>query len=368
MRLSDLGEFGLIDRIAANIAARSSVKIGIGDDAAAIEPEAGHLSLLTSDMLIEGVHFDLKLSDPVALGRKSLAVNLSDLAAMGAKPKYFLLSLAIPKTMTLEFLDDFIKGLMQRAQQFHVTLIGGDTCSSKGGLAISITAIGEQLPDLVVSRTGAQPGDLIFVTGTVGDSALGLELLRKGVQSGPLVMRHLDPEPRVSAGVTLAESRMATSMIDISDGLLADLGHILDGSGVGARVDLAGIPLSEPYNEVVANYSEDPFAMALSGGEDYELLFTVPQLHREQVLSRMAECNVNVSLIGEITASDQILSIITPDGLTYETRQKGYNHFVLSHPSPLIAYLNRNFSFPRSIKLAEVNRLPGSQNKSRIVN
>lgn len=326
MKLHDLGEFGLIDRIAAAIADKPSVKIGIGDDAAAVEPAPGHLTLMTSDMLLEGVHFDLSLSDPRSLGRKSLAVNLSDLAAMGAKPKFYLLSLAIPQSLNLEFLDDFISGMMQCSDQFGVTLIGGDTCASKGGLAISVTAIGEQLPELVVRRSGARPGDLIFVTGTLGDSALGLELLRHGERAEPLVSRHLDPEPRVTAGVALAEAGLATAMIDISDGLIADLGHILENSGVGAVVDLAALPLSNQYREMIMRFAEDCFSLALGGGEDYELVFTAPHLLKDRVFSCMKACHVAVSMIGEITAGNR-LAITTADGSVYQPRHKGYNHF-----------------------------------------
>ncbi len=326
MKLKELGEFGLIDRFAAGVPDRASVRIGIGDDAAAFEPAEGHLSLVTSDMLIEGVHFDLALCDPVTLGRKSLAVNLSDLAAMGARPRYFLLSLAIPPSLTLEFLDGFIAGIMQRAEQFGATLVGGDTCSSKGGLVISVTAIGEQLPGLVVRRSGARPGDLLFVTGTLGDSALGLELLRKGERSGPMVGRHLDPEPRVAAGIMLAEAGVATAMIDVSDGLLADLGHILRLSRVGARLELANVPLSPGYREETSSSAGAPLSLALGGGEDYELLFTTPPLFKERVFSLLAECGVGVSLIGEITASGR-LSIIGEDGEEYRPARTGYNHF-----------------------------------------
>ena len=325
MNLHDLGEFGLIDRISTGIADNESVKIGIGDDAAAIVPAEGQLSLVTSDMLVEGVHFDLVLSDPLTLGKKSLAVNLSDLAAMGAKPRYFLLSLAIPSALTLEFFDDFISGLMQRAEQFGVTLVGGDTCSSKGGLVISVTAIGEQMPESVVRRSGARPGDLLFVTGTLGDSALGLELLRQGEHSGLMVERHLDPEPRVAAGILLAESGLATAMIDVSDGLLADLGHILSLSNVGARVELGNIPLSPGYTEEITRFAGDPFSLALGGGEDYELLFTAPPLFEDRVFSLLAECGVGVSLIGEITASG--LSVIDVGGEECQAVRRGNNHF-----------------------------------------
>ena len=326
MKLKDLGEFGLIDRIAASVASNASVIVGIGDDAAALEPTAGQLSLVTSDMLVEGVHFDLALCDPLTLGRKSLAVNLSDLAAMGAKPRYFLLSLAIPATLPLEFIDGFIAGLLQRADQFGVILVGGDTCSSKGGLVISVTAMGEQLPDRVLRRNGAHAGDLIFVTGTLGDSALGLELLRAGERGGLAVERHLDPEPRVAAGIAMAEAGLATAMIDVSDGLLADLGHILRLSGVGARVELGNVPLSSVFKENISRFSVDPFPLALGGGEDYELLFTADPADKGRVLALMKEVGGQVSHLGEITPSGG-LSLVTADGGEYQAARRGYNHF-----------------------------------------
>lgn len=327
MRLSDLGEFGFIDRIAAAVKNAPSVVISIGDDAAAVKPKPGYLSLLTSDMLIEEVHFTRAHSDPRTLGRKSLSVNLSDLAAMGANPSAFLLSLAIPDTISLEYLDNFMAGMLERADQFGITLIGGDTCASKGGLAISVTAIGEQLPERVVRRSGAKQGDLIFVTGTVGDSALGLELLRRGDRTGTAVMRHLDPEPRVKAGIALAESALVTSMIDVSDGLLADLGHILKQSGVGARLDLGNIPLSDEYSRQATLLTEDPFSLALSGGEDYELLFTSPPHLKDQVYCCMSACNVAVSLIGEINGGEPRVAIVTAEGTEYLPQKRGFNHF-----------------------------------------
>ncbi len=326
MKLRDLGEFGLIDRIAAGVKPDRSVVVGIGDDAAALAPTPGCLSLVTSDMLLEGVHFDLSFSEPDTLGKKTVAVNLSDLAAMGAIPRHFLLSLAIPPELPLEFLENFIAGLLARAGQFGVTLIGGDTCSSKSGLVISVTAMGEQLPEQVVRRSGARAGDLLFVTGTLGDAALGLELLRRGERQGDAIDRHRDPEPRVLAGVALAERRLATAMIDVSDGLLADLGHILGLSGVGARLELAKIPLSPCYNERIPQIAAEPYALALGGGEDYELLFTAPPAKKAEVLAVLAGIGLQVSLIGEINASGRLM-LVAADGADYQPVSRGYNHF-----------------------------------------
>lgn len=325
MKLKELGEFGLIDRIAAQVTGRAGVRLGIGDDAAALDPSPGSVTLVTTDMLLEGVHFDLSFSDPLTLGRKSLSVNLSDLAAMGGKPRHALLSLAVPRDLPVEFLDRFTEGFLERAGEFGVALVGGDTCASRSGLVISVTAMGEQLPERVVSRSGARPGDLIFVTGTPGDSALGLIQLRSGERAGAPVRKHLDPPPRVREGVALAEAGIPTAMIDVSDGLLADLGHILDLSGVGALLELARLPLSPSLRERWSRLGEDPYRLPLAGGEDYELLFTAPPEAEEAVRELLAPLGTQVSAIGEITGAG--VRVVAPDGSDYPVAVQGYNHF-----------------------------------------
>jgi len=323
LKLEELGEFGLIDRIARGVAPSPSVPLGIGDDAAALVPTPQTVTLITCDMLLEGVHFDLSFCDPRTLGRKSLAVNLSDLAAMGARPRQFLLGLALPADLPLEFMDGFMAGMLEQAERFGVTLVGGDTCASKGGVAISVTALGEQRPELVVKRSGAQPGDFIYLTGTVGDAAAGLGELRRGVRHGFLVSRQLDPQPRVAAGVALAEAELASAMIDVSDGVVADLGHICQLSGVGARVQLGRLPLSDQYR---ADCGPDPFALALSGGEDYELLFCVAKENGGRVEELFGEMGLRVSRIGEVLAGEGI-ELITPDDRPYRAKMHGFDHF-----------------------------------------
>jgi thiamine-monophosphate kinase len=323
MRLTELGEFGLIDRIARQVHHSPAVVLGIGDDAAALFPTPGTLTLITSDMLLEGVHFDLNFCDPQSLGRKSLSVNLSDLAAMGARPRQFLLSIALPKTISLEFVDGFMAGIMEQAERFGVTLVGGDTCASLGGLAISITALGEQAPARVVKRSGAALGDLVCLTGTVGDAAAGLNELRKGVRQGFLVARQLDPQPRVTAGVALGEAGLASAMIDVSDGVLGDLGHICAMSGVGARLELSGLPLSDEYLEAC---SADPFALALSGGEDYELLFCVAKEKRLEAEALLKTLSLRFSVIGEIVEGKAV-QLVTPGGGSYQPERRSFDHF-----------------------------------------
>jgi thiamine-monophosphate kinase len=325
VNVKDLGEFGLIARISDRVGPGPGVEIGIGDDAAATRPCEGKWTLTASDMLVEGVHFDLSLCDPFSLGRKSLSVNLSDIAAMGGEPRHFLLSIAIPPYISVEFLDDFMRGMLGRAEEFGVSLIGGDTCSSKGGLVISLTIIGEQLPEMIIRRAGAMPGDIVFVTGYLGDSALGLDLLKKGDTGNIATKKHLDPFPRVREGIALAESGIPTSMIDISDGLLADLGHILECSGMGARIDLEKIPLSSFFLEKCRPLSDRSYSLALAGGEDYELLFTAPHSGKNRIGAISAHYGIPVTAIGEITV-DRVLTVIY-GGAPYEISGRGFNHF-----------------------------------------
>lgn len=326
MRLREIGEFGLIGRIASRAAAGPSVRVGIGDDAAATEPAPGRYLLSTSDMLVEGVHFDLSFTDPYRLGRKSLAVNLSDIAAMGGEPRDFLLSLAIPSGLSVEFLDRFTEGMLSLAQEHGVSLVGGDTCRSPAGLVISVTLHGEQVPERIVRRSGARPGDRVFVTGTVGDSALGLELLRRGIRDGWAVTRHLDPSPRVAFGRALAEAGLATAMIDVSDGILADLGHILEHSGGSAQVEADRLPLSLFFREKAPQVAPVPAVLALTGGEDYELLFTVAVGREEEVAALCRSCGLAATAIGKVTPGAGI-RVVNGAGRELPISRGGYNHF-----------------------------------------
>jgi thiamine-monophosphate kinase len=326
MKLQDLGEFGLIERIAGRIQPGDGVVLGIGDDAAALETSPGRLTLLTSDMLLEGVHFDLAWTDPESLGWKSLAVNLSDIAAMGAKPRHFLLSLALPPTLSLDFVDRFIQGMLTLAKRHRISLVGGDTCASRSGLVISLTLLGEQLPAKVIRRAGARPGDRVYVTGTLGDAALGLELLRRGEREGEAIRRQLAPEPRVAAGLALTESGLPTAMIDVSDGLLADLGHIAERSGVGARLELESLPLSPCYRERAPAVAADPWHLALAGGEDYELLFTAPPGQEKAIAALLQGFGTPVTAIGTIT-TERWIAVLDADGRVYPAPNPGYDHF-----------------------------------------
>ena len=333
MDIKALGESGLIQRIAdAWGAPHPSIVCGIGDDAAALALAEHHLLLTTCDLLLEDVHFDLGLTDGYSLGMKALAVNLSDIAAMGGTPRFFLVSLGLPPHLPLQFVDDFYRGLMIRAEEFDVRLAGGDTNASPRQLVIDLTVVGEMLPHRLVRRSGARGGDSIWVTGTLGDAALGLSLLRRERHRLPLTdftslaMRHLSPRPRVREGRMLADHKIASSMIDISDGLLADLSRVLAASGRGATVSLADLPLSKDFLRCTLPGDERKIDYALSGGEDYELLFTVAQGREEELLRLAGGFSVPVTRIGEITDTGN-LAVLDVERRPYDIARLGYDHF-----------------------------------------
>lgn len=328
--LSSLGEFGLIDRIRARFPQPAAPELGIGDDAAILSPSAGRSLVVSTDLLAEGVHFDRSFGSDRMLGRKSLAVNLSDLAAMGALPRWFFLSLAIPARFTFAGIEAILDGLAEQAAEHDVLLAGGDTCGSKSGLVISVTVMGEQVPGLLLKRSGAVAGDDVWVSGTLGDSALGLRLLQQGKGVGEaadlLVARHLDPTPRCTLGRSLAEAGLVRAMIDVSDGLLADLGHICRQSGCGAEIQLEQIPRSYAFNALTASDSIPVWPLVLSGGEDYELCFTASPDNRAAIEKIGKISGIQVSVVGKVTCSGQVTAIL-PDGSVFQPASSGYTHF-----------------------------------------
>jgi thiamine-monophosphate kinase len=325
--LAALGEFGIISRIAAGVFTHESVITGIGDDAAVTALSTGMQLLTSTDMLLEDVHFSRVWHDPYRLGRKSLAASISDLAAMAAIPRWALLSLAIPSDLTIDFIDDFMRGFLAMASENRVGLIGGDTCSSRSGLTVSVTVMGEQFPERIVRRSGAAEDDDIWVTGTVGDAALCLKLLEDGeTVSDELLSRLLDPNPRVSVALALADSGLVTSMIDVSDGVLADYGHIAEQSGVGGCLLLDALPLSPAFRRRTADLPAVPYQLALSGGEDYELCFTAHRSSREKIGDSVKKCGIAVTRIGIVTSSPGVTAV-NPDNTPYSAQTKGFNHF-----------------------------------------
>jgi thiamine-monophosphate kinase len=343
MKLSDLGEFGLIARLARGASAGEGVICGIGDDCAVIESGKPGLALLvTTDLLVEGVHFDRRTTTARWLGRKTLAASLSDVAAMGGEPRAFTVNLAAPPALTVDWVDALYAGIDERARASRAALVGGDTSSSPGPIFLSMTLLGRCPAEEVVYRRGARAGDAIFLTGWPGESAAGLALLGAGAagreppglisaeetaQRERLQARHLDPEPRLSAGRRIAAGRLATAMIDVSDGVVADLGHILESSGAGARVDAAAVPLSRDLVNTCRLLGLDPLRLALTGGEDYELLFTGPPSPGAAELSGVL--GLPVSRIGTITPAAGRLEILDPEGRALDLPRGGFEHF---HP------------------------------------
>ncbi len=325
--LAALGEFGLISRITSAVSPGEGVITGIGDDAAVTSLSPGMQLLVSTDMLVEDVHFDLGWHDPSRLGRKSLAVNISDIAAMGGIPRWVLLSLALPSDLPLDFIDRFMRGFLGMAAEHRVALIGGDTCSSRSGLSISVTVMGEQAPELILRRSGALPDDDIWVTGTLGDAALGLKVVQNGGTGDDYpVSRLLDPSPRVSAALALAEAGVVTAMIDVSDGILADFGHIAEQSHVGGCIYRDDLPLSAGFRSHTADLSEIPYQLALSGGEDYELCFTAHRSNRKKIVDCMKKSGIAVTRVGIVINSPGV-AVLCPDGTRYEVNSDGFNHF-----------------------------------------
>ena len=332
MKLSDLGEFGLINRIRKMSPGRHpSLLVGIGDDSAVIRLPASAAVLVTTDLLLEGVHFDLSFTDFYSLGWKSAAVNLSDIAAMGGSPRFCLTALGLPRSITTEQVVEFYRGFHSMLRSHRAFLAGGDTCASRRGLFISVTAIGEAMPSRTITRAGARPGDKVFVTGTLGDSAAGLELLKAGVgREEPgmrrLVQKHLRPIPRVAEGRKLARAGCVSAMIDLSDGLSSDLTHICSQSGVGADIIAGQLPLSTALRKWSSQLPQPALQYALAGGEDYELLFTVPPGR----VKRLHALKLPVTEVGTVTKRKGV-RLIDGSG-SRELPPAGYDHFRAEAP------------------------------------
>jgi len=306
----------------------SGVKLGIGDDAAAVIFDSGKLVLATTDSQVEDVHFVKSLISPSLLARRAVAVSVSDIGAMGGVPRYILATAGFSKFEDEGFLDDLISGFIDSEKEFGVEIIGGNLSSTEK-LFIDITVLGEVEPDIMVKRDGAIAGDLVFVSGTLGDSALGLKMLQDGESCAVpdyLMNRHLCPMPRLRLGRELAMKKLATSMIDVSDGLLIDLERISVHKGAGSAIDIAKLPLSNEYDEIAALFYNDKYEGALSGGEDYELLFTSPE-HNRQVIQELSESlNLQITEIGKITNTGSV-ELFSRNGEAITIKQRGFVHF-----------------------------------------
>lgn len=319
-----MNEFELIrSYFACQGLTREEVVVSIGDDAAVVAPPPGMQQVLTTDMLVAGSHFFAD-ADPRSVGHKALAVNLSDIAAMGATPAWFTLDVSLPSADP-EWLRAFARGLFELADQYRTQLVGGDTV--RGPLTVAIQLCGMVPAGEALLRSGARPGDRIYVTGTLGDAALAL-LHRRGTLdlADPerlQVTRRLDyPQPRIAAGGALRT--LASSCIDVSDGLYADLGHVLEASDVGARIVLEKIPLSSLYRRHSDHFGGAE--LALSNGDDYELCFTVPPTKVSELQRVLPRCECDVTYIGDIEAQPG-LRVVDTDGKIHEPKLRGYDHF-----------------------------------------
>lgn len=312
-------ESEIISRIKRRARKQDGVIVGIGDDAAVVRASSGKDLIACCDLMVEGVHFRREWAPPRLIGRKALASTLSDVAAMGALARFAMISVAFPGDCSSGFVDEFFEGVFELADSFNVSIIGGDTSSSPGSLFIDTTIIGECEPGRAVTRSGANTGDMIYVTGELGGSALGLMLLEQGVRLGDseskesldametsrreALIRHLAPAPRLELGRELGERELATAMIDISDGLSTDLSHLLDESGVGAVIDAGAIPIARCVEVLAAGSTDlDALQLALHGGEEYELLFTCALHHQSQLAALSRDLGIGISAIGEIVA------------------------------------------------------------------
>ncbi len=335
--LAETGELGLINYI-KNFAKTPNYRVvkGIGDDCAVVS--AGQKTVVSTDLLIEGTHFVLDKTTPYLLGRKILSVNISDIAAMGCRPSFALLSIAAPPDFLKKDMDEILRGFFERAKEDEVTLVGGDTCRGDK-LVFSVTIMGEARPPAPVYRKGARPGDLIFVTGVIGDSALGLsrlleienkvsdEIIKSDPLQGP-IMAHLDPPGRVKISTDLVTR--ATSMIDLSDGTLNDLARIIEETGnTGAVIETAKLPVSDEFKKYHATekgLTGQALSMAVSGGEDYELLFTAGPRSKDFINETADRHGIPVTEIGRINDGEGI-KFLGENGQKIDCPSPWFNHF-----------------------------------------
>lgn len=332
--VSEIGEFNLIERIRSICGSDASPEtiLGIGDDTAVIRLDENRALVATCDIQVEDVHFRWESITPYQLGRRSMAVNLSDIASMGATPLYALTSLAIPPTLPVTRFDKIFTGMHDELRRFGAFLVGGNLAGTAEKLVVDVFMWGMIDPVHLLTRSGAREGDAIFVTGALGSASAGLDVLAR---YGPscsdeyvdVVRAHLEPRPRVREGVTIAQSGLATSMIDVSDGLAADIGHICDSSGVGVEVDESQIPFDAVLFKIARTAEKDLREYTLYGGEDYELLFTVRSTDADAMMRLAQDNGFALRCIGRVVSKDEGRALIDPQGTRHALDPKGWDHF-----------------------------------------
>jgi thiamine-monophosphate kinase len=323
--VSDLTEQELVSRITSRLApAPPWVLVGIGDDAAVVEPVRNQVEVLTVDAIVEGVHFDRRFTPPDAIGHRALAVNLSDLAAMGAAPRLALLSMALPSDLSCEDFEAIADGFTALAARHQVQVAGGNLTRSPGPLVLDVTAVGWAKRRSILTRRGAKPGDSVYVTGTVGGARAGLQALRLSAalaQFEPCLERYLRPQPRVKAGVLLGRNRAATSCMDLSDGLADGIRQIAEASAVGMTIERSAIPVQSEARTWFESRNTDPVLEALAGGDDYELVFTASPRLRGRLRAVARHGGVAITRIGSCTKGSRV------ELTAGEPLPKGFGHF-----------------------------------------
>ncbi|MFQ5810630.1 MAG: thiamine-phosphate kinase [Armatimonadota bacterium] len=344
MRLSDLGELGLLKRLEsvlsipeaarapADASAAARVVVGVGDDAAAVDVGGGRVLLLSCDSMVEGVHFAPARCAPDAIGFRAMAAALSDIAAMGGTPAWALVTLAAPSDADAAFAEELIRGARGAAEREGAVVVGGDCVNSPSGLGLDVTVVGEGRRDSLLLRSAAEPGQVVMVTGTVGDSAAGLAVLRGEARvdaeaASYLTERHLLPTPRIAAGTVLAEHEAVTAAIDISDGLLRDAGHIAERSGVRVELLAEMVPISPACRRVADAVQESALGFALGGGEDYELLFTARADAAGAVEDALrSRAQISATVVGEVRAGRGV-GVLDKTGQPVNGLPEGWDHF-----------------------------------------
>jgi thiamine-monophosphate kinase len=333
--VSGLGEFTLIDRIRKIIPETDNpdVLLDMGDDCAVIRIDDQRVLLLTCDIQVENRHFRREYISAYQLGRRAMAVNLSDIASMGGRPAYALVSLGLPRDLAVKDYDSLFQGMQDELNPYGATILGGNLAQTEDRLIIDITLLGETTPGKYLTRSGARPGDKIYFTGQAGSSGAGLCILQKYGKNYPtkykvLVESHLNPKPRVEIGKAIAQLGVASAMIDVSDGIASDLYHICHMSRTGAEIYQERLPFLSILNEVARETGSTLMDLVLHSGEDYELLFTAGPDQQEQIQEQISKpFSIPVTEIGKIVSDAEVYSIITPDKQRQVLEARGWDHF-----------------------------------------